>query len=213
MNCNTWSLNTVKIVAAIMLLNGTAIAQTYVKYKPNNNWRYVHKDYQLKFGPAVKDTMIIIDPITGDEIIKEMITDPKIEMANDKKIFYSDELSSSVQNGEELEKYLLQNLSSKIKDLKNPDGDIIKINLNHIVVNENGMVIYYEYDGVDYKNKDGKITSAPIDLAADISTLMNKHPKLVAATANGKNVTAHSKISLSDYKITVNNKKVFYNKS
>jgi hypothetical protein len=81
------------------------------------------------------------------------------------------------------------------------------------VVNENGMVIYYEYDGVDYKNKDGKITSAPIDLAADISTLMNKHPKLVAATANGKNVTAHSKISLSDYKITVSNKKVFYNKS
>lgn len=213
MNCNTWGLNAVKIVAAIMLLNGTVIAQTYVKYKPNNNWRYVHKDYQLKFGPAVKDTMIIIDPITGDEIMKEMITDPKIEMANDKKIFYSDELSSSVQNGEELEKYLLQNLSSKIKDLKNPDGDIIKINLNHIVVNENGMVIYYEYDGVDYKKKDGKITSAPIDLAADISTLMNKHPKLVAATANGKNVTSHSKISLSDYKITVNNKKVFYNKS
>jgi hypothetical protein len=157
--------------------------------------------------------MIIVDPITGDEIMKEMITDPKIEMANDKKIFYSDELSSSVQNGESLEKYLLENLSSKIKDLKNPDGDFIKINLNQIVVNENGMVIYYEYDGVDYKNKDGKITSAPIDLAADISTLMNKHPKLVAATANGKNVTAHSKISLSDYKITVSNKKVFYNKS
>ena len=213
MNCKTWGLNAVKIVAAIMLLNASASAQTYVKYKPSNNWRYVHKDYQLKFGPAVRDTMIIVDPITGDEIMKEMITDPKIEMANDKKIFYSDELSSSVENGESLEKYLLENLSSKIKDLKNPDGDFIKINLNHIVVNENGMVIYYEYDGVDYKNKDGKITSAPIDLAADISTLMNKHPKLVAATANGKNVTAHSKISLSDYKITVSNKKVFYNKS
>ena len=72
MNCNTWGLNAVKIVAAIMLLNGTASAQTYVKYKPNNNWRYVHKDYQLKFGPAVRDTMIIIDPITGDEIMKEI---------------------------------------------------------------------------------------------------------------------------------------------
>ena len=115
MNCNTWSLNTVKIVAAILLLNSTAIAQTYVKYKPNNNWRYVHKDYQLKFGPSVRDTMIIIDPITGDEIMKEMITDPKIEMANDKKIFYTDELSGSVQNGEVLEKYLLQILSSRIK--------------------------------------------------------------------------------------------------
>lgn len=212
MNCKTWGLNAVKIVAAIMLLNASASAQTYVKYKPNNNWRYVHKDYQLKFGPAVKDTMIIIDPITGDEIMKEMITDPKIEMANDKKIFYADELSGSVQNGEVLEKYLLQNLRARIKSLKIPNGDFIKINLNHIVVNENGMVIYYEYDGVDYKNKDGKITSAPIDLAADISTLMNKHPKLVAATVAGKNVTSQSKISLSDYKITVSNDKVFYNK-
>jgi hypothetical protein len=211
MNC-TWGLNAVKIAAAIMLLNASASAQTYVKYKPNNNWKYVHKDYKIKFGPAVKDTMIIIDPINGDEIMRETTTDPKMELANNKKVFYTDELSSSVQNGESLEKYLLENLSSKIKSLKNPNGDFIKINLNHIVVNENGMVIYYEYDGVDYKNKDGKITSAPIDLAADISTLMSKHPKLVAATVEGKYVTSQSKISLSDYKITVSNDKVFYNK-
>ncbi len=211
MNNKLFSLNTVIIVAATMLLNGTASAQTYVKYKPNNNWQYVHKDYKLKFGPAKKDTTISIDPVNGDEILKETTTDPFVIMANDQKVYSIDEVSSPVENCDRLEKYLLKELSKTLKILHTQDDEMINIDLSRVVVNEQGKVIYYEYEGVYYKPKRGYISSVPIDLTNKVTKLMKKHPKLKPATVNGEKVIAYTNIWLSEYKITVKDNKVSYN--
>lgn len=212
MNTKKWSLNTVKLVAATLLLNVSATAQTYVKYDANNNWQYAHKDYKLKHGPIIKDTMIIIDPVNGDEIIRETVTDPEIALANEKKVFSTDEVNSTVQNGDKLEKYLLKKLSKKLQNLQTDNEEILKIDLSHVIVNEKGKVIYYEYDGVDRKSKDGKISKVSVDLNEDINRLMKKHPKLQPATVNGENVIAYTHIGLNEYRITVNDKNVYYNK-
>jgi len=211
MKCKSWSLNTLIIVAAIMLLNSTAIAQTYVKYKPNNNWKYVHKNYKLKFSKAKKDTTITIDPVDGYEILKEYITDPQVIMANDHKVYSKDEVSSPVQHCDRLEKYLLKKLSKKLKMLYTQENENIRIDLRSVVVNEKGKVIYYEYNGVYFNNKSDNITTLPIDLNNKVPKLMKKHPKLKPATVNGEKVIAHTNISLFKNKITVKSNKVSYN--
>lgn len=106
--------------------------------------------------PPAPDTVVIMDPSTGQKRTLVTRMDSHPTKLNGKKIYRSDDLNvmntmggpmTNVPSlsGDGIKEYLLSNLSSELSKLE--DGYYM-LNVNNVVINENGAVVYYEYGGL-----------------------------------------------------------------
>jgi hypothetical protein len=177
------------------------------KFEKNGNIvTYNGNKFKLIVPPP--DTVIIIDPVSGQEMTKMVSHGTEATLPatmNGKKIYGYYEIPEGTQPGtavnskaglssNNLKEYLLTNLADEFKKLAN--GSYF-IELNDVVVDEKGKIVFFNFkgilintrehdNGVNPKAKIDKATQASI--AAKVSRLMEDAPMHSPAMINGNAV-------------------------
>lgn len=152
---------------------------------------------------ASVDTVIVVDPITGEEQMLLTRMEPSPIKINGETIYNSGSIRtpgkyggdvSDMSNfsGDALKMYLLTNMKKELKKLN--DGEY-KIVLGDIVIDKEGAIAFYSFGGVWHISRDNtKYTEKEIDpdtekqIIRKISTLIDNAPKSEPATINEKPV-------------------------
>lgn len=158
----------------------------------------------------VKQVHVVTDPIDGKQAKVNRNIPLPLEM-NGKKIYNTSQVttaSTCKTSGGSLERYLMDGLSHTMKAAKWPDGTY-RIDVRSVIVDENGKVVYYTYEGIKLVDKDNmarSINDGP--MAVDIEKLMTKAP-MHPAMYQGKPVVAYYSMNLDDNDIVVKDHAVF----
>lgn len=127
------------------------------------------------------DTVILIDPITGEELTKTYTQTLCPTYVDRKKVYQPSELKEQAKFRNDstkpsLEAYVLNGLKSTLSTL--PHGEYI-LNIKHVIVDTRGRVIYYQCEGIKkvgyYKEDiaDTALTATLIDTLDEL--LINEH--------------------------------------
>ncbi len=157
------------------------------------------------FGLAylgMTDTIVVTDPVTGDETIKVLEFQQPVSI-NGKKIYASDKVSkSALPANKSLDDYLINKVKTD-PNLKWIDEGLLRLYLHYIILDEKGKVVYYSFDGLKYRMKDQTVRSLNYDSIID--TLLTTAPAFKPATLNGKKVPVLIQSSLPEYIFNVEN--------
>jgi hypothetical protein len=176
-----------------------------VTYKGN---KFILSDEQ-------RDTITVLDPVTGEEITQVRILEMMPVSMNGRKIYRDYDISTEPQqlaHSVSLEEHVVANLSGDIDAL--PDGDY-RFNISNIVIDEIGKVAYYEFHGITGTNN-GVDVVLPKDIvsamAARIEMAMGIAPVMKPGTMNDKAVLAMINSPFWGYKIVVRNHVTSYSR-
>lgn len=160
------------------------------------------------------DTIILIDPVTGQEQTQYRTFDPQPITMNGNKIYSEATAPYNEENitpryyasNATLEEYVLKNIAGGLNSL--PDGDY-NLRISNIVVSENGKVVYYDYGGVErkfYPNTWKPVAKDSVkQITAGIDKFLNDAPALSPGTLKGKAVPAILPTEFSRVNIIVKN--------
>ncbi len=102
----------------------------------------------MEISPGYCDSTMIVNPVTGMESILITLSAPHPIKLNGNKIYYSDELNSKVlfqSNDSLLGQFLIEQITTFLIKLNDGHYDL---NLNNIVIDEKGKLVYYEFNGI-----------------------------------------------------------------
>jgi hypothetical protein len=182
--------------------------------RKGNMVTYRGNTFEYYQDPRV-DTQIITDPVTNQQITRYIKFDPVPVKMNGTRIYGNNQTGSLTSSPEpyakngSVEDYLFRNLAKTLDRL--PDG-IYRIELNNVVVDTKGKIVYYEYGGITNANKN---TPADIEkaLPEEIDHLLNNVPAMKPGKMQNNNVISTSDIFLREYKIEVKDHKSTVSKS
>ena len=161
-----------------VLIAATSLAQKAPR--PKNEFVVMHGRKFVMQLPKT-DTVILIDPITGEELTKTYTQTPCPTYVDRKKVYQPSELKEQAKFRKDsvkpsLEEYVLNGLKSTLSTLQ--DGEYI-LNIKHVIVDTKGRVIYYQCEGIKYVGyykediADTAFTAALIDTLDEL--LINEH--------------------------------------
>ncbi len=163
------------------------------------------------------DTIVMIDPVSGEEITRVSKTLPEPIAMNGKKIYYANEVTSVPQRTAKalsIEDNILMNLATDMKTMA--DG-VYRIDMGNVIVDEHGKVVYYEYGGIEGQDKNGKQIKLTTDVKKKlddrITMLIETSPQMKPASLNGANVVINTGINMYENKIEVTNHVPTFSKS
>lgn len=115
------------------------------KRKEGNRLYYKGNVFEL-WGPATSDTIMIEDPVTGEWIMKIKRADSLPVKMNGNYIFREDELARPervqiTKTRKAIQEYVIQKLQPV---LENQEDGVYISNVNNVIVNEHGRLVYYE---------------------------------------------------------------------
>ena len=204
--------------AAIMiaaLFPGTSFSQ---QAKPNGGW-VTRNGNVFELSKARMDTVVVVNPVTEEEEIKIHEIGPQPTKMNGVSIAQKvDKWPYFTAPEKDLENYLIKKLDKELSSLH--DGTYW-LQLNDIITDEKGRVVYFDYAGLQQRElrKGGSnepVKQTPVDqqlqdnLRKKIQELVDKVPAYIPATLNGQNVPAytgnngHVWFTVTDHKIKVN---------
>lgn len=148
------------------------------KIEKHGNFATYHGNTFEFTPPSGNDTVVVMDPVTGKENMMIMTKTPYPIKMNDKKIYSHNDLEGKTNalgkpsneeagfNADNIREYLVTGLSKELAAL--PDNEY-RITFSNIVVDENGKIVYFEYEGIStYKKPSTKPdTVALIDKAVE----------------------------------------------
>lgn len=183
------------------------------KFEKNGN-TVTYRGNKFEMSLPVTDTQILVDPVTGKEVVRTTTMEPVPIKMNGIKVYNNDEVTAKpyvIDEKKSFETYLLTSLSDEFNKLS--DG-IYYLDVYNVVVGTNGHVVYYEYDGLSHENETTKI---PVNITAaidkKIDALINKSPVFSPGKVKSTSVIVWTNIFLRDYKIKVgNHQSSFYKK-
>ena len=181
------------------------------KFEKNGNIVTYHGN-KFELSEPETDTIVIVNPVTGKEETKIATKVPYPVKMNGSKIYAPWEIKNnaspalgtpynaeSALNAETLKEYLLSNLKEELAKLKD---DTYALNLQHVVVDEKGRIVYFEYNGISVfgaagndPNKSGVDKSVQTRITRQVYTLLNNAPAHTPASVNAHDVPA----MISDY--------------
>lgn len=196
-------------VTSILLISGICNAADATAqedaYKYDGNTVTFHSRKFETRASGKMDTVRIVDPIDGKEIIKVMPFPPMPVSWNGRKIYEINDVVTTPWNDGiaiALEEHLLNSIKND-KTLQSFTDGTFSLSLRNIVIDEQGHVVYYELNRFMYTGADGQPRSLN---TSGIDRWMQQAPTLLPAVSNGKNVMARLNTSISDnYTITVTN--------
>ncbi len=147
-------------------------------------------------------TETVVNPITAETITKTRNGPAQPSTVNGHKVYSEKEATTPPQNypgAKSLEAYLLDSLAGDSR-LWLTRNIVARLDLQSVIVDEKGRVVYFEYAGIKAWTKNG-VRDLNDNLALKINRLMSNAPAMKPATVNGKNVTAYSCVFLQDYAI------------
>ncbi len=166
------------LTLVLLLTAATCVAQKAPR--PKNEFVVMHGRKFVVPVPKT-DTIILVDPITGEELTKTYTQTICPTYVDRKKVYQPTELSEPAKFRKDsakptLEEYVLNGLNTTLSTL--PDGEYI-MNVKHIIVDAKGRVIYYSWEGIKkvgyYKEDiaDTAMTAAIVDSLDEL--LINEH--------------------------------------
>lgn len=207
MHIQKWIL----LILATTCLPHAATAQGFEKV----SIKYFGRDSHVEMSEGRCDTQLVIDPMTGGEMLRERVSRETSPIAvHGKKVYSANEVTTLPQwmGKTSLEEYLLARLKKNIEEMHGPDGTL-HINAGRAVIDETGKLAYYEYDGGRWQAKEGaKPNSWARDPGGSIVFALNGAPPMKPATLNGENVCAYINLSKCDYHFDIKNHVVTFKK-
>ncbi len=195
----------VSLALCLLFFSGHSHAQLFERNGNTVTYRGNNFEYPQK---GIADTQIVVDPVTGKEVIKITVKDPIPTKMNGVRIYNTDEITQKptpVEEGSTLERYIVRGVSAELNKL--PSG-VYYLYVSNVVVDAKGKIVYYEYDGLTSERNRTKVP-ADIKSAVEkkIDPLMNAAPAFKPGRINGKAVIVRTDIMLSLFKIVVKNHK------
>jgi len=174
-------------------------------------------------GP--KDTVIVLDPVTGKEKTLIAQKSPVPLKINGERIYNYNDLEGKKNemgkpsnnpagfNKDNIKEYLITNLAGDLKSLLDND---YTMDFNYIVIDKNGKIVYFEYSGVRiYRDPWGdkpepkKIDKVIQDkIANKVYDILNNAPAHSPATIDGNDVPFYLVENLFINPFTIKNGKV-----
>jgi hypothetical protein len=115
------------------------------RFEKNGNF-VTYKGNKFEMSKSSTDSIFIIDPVTGKEDLKITQTDPKPIKMNGRAIpTQTDQTPYYTGNEKDIRDYLIINLKQELTTLG--DG-MYTLNINDIVVDENGKIVYFDYKDI-----------------------------------------------------------------
>ncbi len=112
------------------------------KFERNGN-KVTYRGNTFELSEPSYDTVILIDPVTANEITKIMQHDPSPIKMNGKTIQQNvDKNPYFTGSDKDLRDYLLRNMKDALSKL--PNGQY-RLDISNIVIDENGKVAYFDY--------------------------------------------------------------------
>lgn len=166
------------LTLVLLLIAATCAAQKAPR--PKNEFVVMHGRKFVMPLPKT-DTVILIDPITGEELIKTYTQTKCPTYVDRKKVYQPSELKEYATFKKDsakptLEEYVLNGLKPSLSALHN--GEYL-LNIKHITVDSKGRVIYYSWEGLkeagNYKDDiaDTTLTAILTDTLDEL--LINEH--------------------------------------
>ncbi len=162
----------------------------------------------VEFKIWQNDTVFVVDPVTGQEMMKIVSREPSPIMLNGEKLYDMDEIdelrkntpytqgskpiTKPAVNSLAVKEYLLSNMKDDIRKLK--DGEYY-IEMDNIIIDKKGNIVYFDYAGIktakwgSKEDSTRKLSKTQQDaFAKKVARLMNDAPKHEAGVVNGEEV-------------------------
>lgn len=198
--CITGSL----VAVIVMSVSATALAQDF---KKEGNV-VTFNGNKITLSASERDTIVVVDPITNEEIMQVRVRDPRPLLVNGKKIYefeYVTSMPSRKDNKFSLEEQLITNLAKFFNSF--PDGTY-RVYASSFVVDDQGKVVFFEYSHLSARDDQGKDLPLSDLQKQAIGKEIAGNCRLVTmnpAKVDGKPVAVLSDLFLQDYKFTVRN--------
>lgn len=193
------------LVAVIMMsVSTSALAQDF---KREGNV-VTYNGNKITLSAPERDTIVVVDPITNEEIMQVRVKDPRPLLVNGKKIHQYASVTSMPSRKEKsfsLEEQLTTNLALKFNSF--PDGNY-RVYASSFVLDDKGKVVYFEYSHLSARDDQGKELPVTNEQKQAIGKEIAGNCRLVnmnPAKMDGKPVAVLSDLYLQDYKFTVRN--------
>jgi hypothetical protein len=163
---------------------------------------------KITLSASERDTIVVVDPITNEEIMQVGVKDPRPLLVNGKKIHQYNFVTSMPSRKEKnfsLEEQLATNLALKFNSF--PDGNY-RVYASSFVLDDQGKVVYFEYSHLSARDDQGKELPVTDEQKKLIGKEIAGNCRLVTmnpAKLDGKPVAVLSDLFLQDYKFTVRN--------
>ena len=175
------------------------------KFEKNGNV-VTYRGNKFELSKPFFDSITLIDPVTAKEIGKVVKHDPIPEKMNGTQIYRTNELTTPPQpyaeNGS-ITDYLFRQLSKDLNRL--PDGTY-RIDINNIVLDQKGKIVYYEGIGLCHTDNTKAISMKEL-ITPKIDNILHDMPALKPGKVNSNAVIVMSDISFMAYEIEVKNHK------
>ncbi len=192
------------IAAIIVSVSTSAFAQ---EFKKNGNI-VTYNGNKITISEPERDTIVVVDPITSEEIMQVRVKDPRPLLLNGKKIYeyeYVSSMPARIDNKFSLEEQLVTNLARSFNSFA--DG-VYRVYASSFVFDEKGKVVYFEYSHLSARDDQGK--DMPVSdlqkqaIGKEIASNC-RFVDMTPAKLDGKPVAVLSDLFLQDYKFTVKN--------
>jgi hypothetical protein len=163
---------------------------------------------KITLSASERDTIVVVDPITNEEIMQVRVKDPRPLLVNGKKIYQHEFVTAMPSRKEKnfsLEEQLATNLALKFNSF--PDGNY-RVYASSFVLDDQGKVVYFEYSHLSARDDQGKELPVTDEQKQIIGKEIAGNCRLVTmnpAKLDGKPVALLSDLYLQDYKFTVRN--------
>lgn len=126
-----------------------------------------YKGNKFTLSAPVHDTIILSDPATGKEQTKIMTKEPYPIKMNGKDLPQkADRQAAYTGTDANLRAYIMRNLKKELAELK--DG-MYSININNILVDEKGRIVYFDYHDIRKSRAAGEIPANAGDVQMSIA--------------------------------------------
>lgn len=141
-------------VVSILCFSQNGFSQNFER--DGNTVTYRGNKFQL--SDVVRDTVELEDPTTGQRSIKVMQKDPAPMTMNGNPIYSGDITPEYTGPDKNIRMYMLKQMKN---DLSGLDNGQYTLNINNIVVDENGNIVYFEYGNIRRSKTSDAVKQAP----------------------------------------------------
>ena len=181
-------------LVCIVCFSKNSFSQRFVK----NGNKVTYRGNTFELSKATFDTMTLIDPVTGSEIVKVVQHDPQPIKMNGKQI-PTDVDKNPVYTGSEkdLRDYLLKNMKDVLSKL---DDGQYWLDISNILIDEHGRIVYFDYSEMKRSKTAGEVNDANFgtinknlqeEIYDKVCRLMEVAPGFQPGTIGGKKAVSY----------------------
>ncbi len=197
----------------LLVLFMACVTRSVAQLAPGSGDLITFGGNQFLMSKETRDTLVVVDPITEEEVWKAGVHEPEPLTMNGQKIYRAIDLTSTPLYNRSpgvssFEEYVLKSVMPGFSGF--PPGPY-RLGLRHVVIDRKGKVVYYKLDRIDRTEvwRTVRLGNDTLEIIArKIDEAMKKTPPFKPATLKGQKVAALYESWFPNMRIFVENEKV-----